>query len=285
MSVATLSTGELLGLEAAMLAGVMILIWLASLRLANASIVDIVWGLGFVAVAVVALALGGGDDTRRLILAVLTGIWGLRLAIYLTWRNGIRHEDYRYQAMRRHHGARFRWLSLITVFALQGALIWIVSLPVQLAAADPNPNELGTVTWLGGVLWLVGLGFESVGDAQLARFKANPSNAGRVMDEGLWRYTRHPNYFGDFCVWWGLYLVASDTALGRAGILGPIVMTVLLTRVSGVALLEEIDPHPSGWLRRVRGSDLAVLPSPAQGGASDPPAQGQLTSEPGPTIG
>ncbi len=234
-----ISTGSLLGVTAFVIAALMIVTWLVSLRLVNASIVDIVWGLGFVVVAGVTLATGAGHDTRRVLLAGLTAVWGLRLALYLAWRNGIRHEDFRYQAMRRHHGVRFGPISLVTVFALQGALIWVVSLPVQLASSDPNPDHLGPVTGLGVGLWFVGLVFESVGDRQLARFKADPANQGRVMDQGLWRYTRHPNYFGDFCVWWGLYLVAADTALGRAGIIGPLVMTVLLTRVSGVALLEK----------------------------------------------
>ncbi len=233
-----LSTGALLALNAGVVLGLMVLLWLVSLRLRNASIVDIFWGAGFVVVAVVSLVAGDGVDGRQNLLTALTALWGLRLAAYLARRNGIRHEDFRYQTMRRRHGERFALVSLGTVFVLQGVSMWVVSLPVQLGQADPSPGKLGFVTWIGVGLWCVGVAFESVGDAQLARFKADPANAGQVMRAGLWRYTRHPNYFGDCCVWWGLYLVAADTALGRAGIVGPLAMTVLLTRVSGVALLE-----------------------------------------------
>jgi len=167
----------------------------------------------------------------------LVCVWGLRLAGYLGWRNAGHGEDPRYVAMRRHWGPRFPLISLATVFALQGVLMWIVSLPVQLAQLEPG-GPLGVLDAVGVLLFAVGLTFESVGDWQLARFKADPSNAGQVMDRGLWRYTRHPNYFGDFCVWWGLYAIALATPYGPYSIVGPIVMSVLLMRVSGVPMLE-----------------------------------------------
>jgi steroid 5-alpha reductase family enzyme len=165
-------------------------------------------------------------------------LWGLRLSIYLGWRNWGKPEDFRYQAMRRHWGERFWWVSLFTVFALQGVLMWIVSLPVQLGQVsnDPGLRILGVI---GILVWALGLGFEAIGDAQLVRFKANPDNAGKVMDRGLWRYTRHPNYFGDACVWWGIALVAAETGLGAIGFIGALVMTIFLRRVSGVTLLEK----------------------------------------------
>jgi len=139
--------------------------------------------------------------------------------------------------MRRHFGRRFPLISLVTVFALQGALMFVVSLPVQLGQAATKP-ELGWIAWVGVAVYAVGLFFESVGDVQLARFKAEPANKGKVMDRGLWGYTRHPNYFGDACVWWGIAIVAAETRLGLWGLIGAVVMTVLLLRVSGVALLE-----------------------------------------------
>jgi steroid 5-alpha reductase family enzyme len=140
--------------------------------------------------------------------------------------------------MRRHWGDRFWIVSLGTVFLLQGVIMWTVSLPVQMGQVTDSPDSLGLVELLGVVIFGVGLFFEAVGDRQLARFKADPSNRGQVMDTGLWRYTRHPNYFGDCCVWWGLYVVAAATGVGALSIIGPIVMTVFLLRVSGVALLE-----------------------------------------------
>jgi steroid 5-alpha reductase family enzyme len=221
------------------IAVVMVATWIVSVALKNASIVDIVWGAGFVAVAwTVALTVDGGLDARKTLIVAMTSVWGLRLAGYLGWRNHGKGEDYRYRAMRKRWGPRFPIISLGTVFVFQGLMMWLVSLPVQLGKADDTP-ELGVIALLGVIVWLVGLFFEVVGDAQLSRFKADPANAGTVMDRGLWRYTRHPNYFGDACVWWGIGLVAAETGSGAWGLVGSLAMTVLLRRVSGVTLLEK----------------------------------------------
>lgn len=219
-------------------AALMLVTWAASVVLRNASIVDIVWGFGFVVVAWAGWLAFDGYRPRQHLLVVLTTIWGLRLALYLAWRNHGKGEDWRYAAMRKRRPTAFWWRSLITVFALQGVLMWFVSLPVQLGQ---RPDERGAFTVLaplGVALWLVGMVFETVGDLQLARFKSDPANKGKLLDTGLWRYTRHPNYFGDSAVWFGIYLVAASTASGALTILSPIVMTVLLLRVSGVPLLE-----------------------------------------------
>jgi len=219
-------------------AALMLLTWLVSLPLRNASIVDLIWGLGFVLVAWAVRLTVDGNSARQWLLVAMVTIWGLRLSIYLTWRNHGNGEDYRYQAMRRHWGPRFWWVSLFTVFVLQGVLMWTVSIGVQLGQVPDTPG-LGPLAALGVLVWLVGITFEAVGDAQLARFKGDPENRGKVMDRGLWRYTRHPNYFGDACVWWGVALVAAESGLGAVGIVGAVVMTVLLRRVSGVTLLEK----------------------------------------------
>ena len=216
----------------------MVSTWAISVAVKNASIVDIVWGLGFVLVAWGVNLTTDGLDARQWVLTAMTTIWGLRLGLYLAWRNHGKGEDFRYRAMRKRWGPRFWLISLGTVFGLQGVLMWIVSLPVQLGQADSTP-DLGVLAWIGLAVWALGLFFEVVGDAQLARFKADPANAGVVMDRGLWRYTRHPNYFGDACVWWGIALVAAETGTGAWGIIGAVVMTVLLRRVSGVTLLEK----------------------------------------------
>jgi len=223
---------------AAFVAAYMLSFWIASLIKRNASIVDIGWGPGFAGIALIAAALGDGWAGRRFLLLALTALWGLRLGAYLFWRNHGQPEDYRYVAMRRHHGERFPWVSLYTVFALQGAIMWVVSLPVQVAAAAPTPAHWTLLDGLGVLLWCIGLFFEAVGDVQLARFKADPANRGRVMDRGLWRYTRHPNYFGDFCVWWGLYLVALSAPGTWWTAVGPALMAFMLMRVSGVPMLE-----------------------------------------------
>lgn len=217
----------------------MLALWALSLLLRDASIVDIYWGPGFAVLACTAWALGSGGLPARAALATgLVSLWALRLGGYLLWRNWGEGEDPRYQAMRRHWGARFPLMSLLTVFALQGALMWFVSMPVQVVHASGAEVPLGPLDALGVVLFATGLFFESVGDWQLARFKADPDNRGRVMDRGLWRFTRHPNYFGDCVVWWGLYAIACATPAGPFTLLSPILMTFLLLRVSGVALLE-----------------------------------------------
>lgn len=233
-----MTAGTALLAAAVAIAILMLGTWLLSLILRNASIVDIVWGLGFVVVAWVVRLQGDTQTARQWLLVALTTVWGLRLAGYLFWRNHGQPEDYRYRAMRKRWGDRFPIISLLTVFTLQGALMWVVSLPVQLGQVPDDP-DLGVLAFVGVLVWAVGLTFEAVGDLQLARFKADPSNEGRVMDRGLWRYTRHPNYFGDACVWWGIALVAAESGLGAWGLLGAAVMTILLLRVSGVALLEK----------------------------------------------
>jgi len=219
------------------IAVVMVATWVVSLVLGNASIVDIVWGAGFVVVAWSARIIGDGNADRVDLLTAMVTIWGLRLAGYLLWRSWGQDEDFRYQSMRRRQGDRFPIRSLVTVFGLQGLVMFVVSLPIQLAAT-PNFPGIGWLAVGGVAIWGVGLFFETVGDAQLARFKADPSNDGAVMDRGLWRYTRHPNYFGDVCVWWGIFLVAAEASDARFGIVGPALMTFMLLRVSGVAMLE-----------------------------------------------
>ncbi len=218
-------------------AAVMVLTWVASLVRHDASLVDRVWGFGFVVVALAVAHAVDGNDDRQWFLFGMTALWGLRLSIYLTWRNWGNGEDFRYQSMRKRHGARFPWVSLVTVFGVQAALMWIVALPVSLGQVPDEPG-IGVIAGVGVALWALGLLFETVGDLQLARFKSDPANKGQVMDRGLWRYTRHPNYFGDACVWWGIALVAAESGLGAIGIIGAVVMTVLLRRVSGVTLLE-----------------------------------------------
>lgn len=247
----------------------MIVTWLVSVLVHDASIVDIIWGAGFVVVAATAAAVGDGFPDRRYLLLALVGIWGLRLSGYLAWRNLGHGEDYRYVAMRKKFGDRFWWISFFQVFLLQGVLMWIVSLPVQLSASAEDPTSFGPLALIGIALWTVGFLFETIGDAQLARFKADPANQGQVMDQGLWRFTRHPNYFGDFCVWWGIFLVAAETGPGRFGIIGPIVMSTLLMRVSGVAMLERtIGKRRPGYAEYVARTS-AFFPRPPKRPAAE----------------
>lgn len=219
-------------------AAVMIVLWLLSLARRDVSIVDIGWGPGFAWLAAVAFSLAAAPGPRGTLLLALVSLWGLRLGGYLLGRNWGHGEDARYARMRRHFGERFRWISLATVFGLQAVLQWIVSLPLLFAQLVPGSRPLGVLDAVGVTLFATGLFFEAVGDVQLARFKADPANRGRVMDRGLWRYTRHPNYFGDCLVWWGFFAIAAATPAGPWTIVSPLLMTFLLLRVSGVALLE-----------------------------------------------
>lgn len=222
----------------AVLAATMPCLWLISRRRRDVSLVDVFWGVGFIMTAWIAWRLNAPADARTRLLVGLTTVWGLRLSLYLLWRNWGRGEDRRYAAMRERQGDRFARASLFTVFYLQGAILWFISLPIQVAAAGHRQTSLGWIDVLGLALFVLGFVFESVGDWQLARFQSNRWSMGRVMDRGLWRFTRHPNYFGDFCVWWGLYLIS---AAGGAGwtTMSPLLMSILLMRVSGVSLLEK----------------------------------------------
>jgi steroid 5-alpha reductase family enzyme len=222
----------------------MLSVWALSVRLRDASIVDIVWGLGFVLIAWVAHFVANGDSARSWLLTICTTIWGVRLGAYLYSRNHGNGEDFRYKAMRKKHGDRFAIVSLYTVFAFQGVMMWLVSLPVQLGQMNPRAKGIGAIGIIGAVVWLVGLMFESVGDYQMTKFKADPSSKGKVMDKGLWAWTRHPNYFGDACVWCGLGLISLGAVRNGGsyvyvGLIGPVLMTLLLTRVSGVPMLEK----------------------------------------------
>ena len=237
--------------SAIVILAIVVITWLISLALRDASVIDPVWPLGFVAVAITAFIAGDGDEGRRLLILVLVGLWGLRLSGYLMWRNAGKGEDFRYAAMRERRGRNFWIISLVTIFILQGVLMWIVSLPVQLAAVPDR--ALGWLAVVGGIAWAIGFAFESIGDWQLARFKADRSNTGKVLDTGLWRYTRHPNYFGDFMVWWGIYLIAAESGAGAWGFAGPVLMTILLVKVSGAGLLEkDIGQRRPGYAEYVR---------------------------------
>ena len=204
----------------------------------DVSFVDSFWAAGFIVVAGATYLMTGGETDRRELLLVITAVWGTRLATYLFLRWRREGPDGRYVALLKKAPGNVHLTSLTKVFLLQGPILWIVSLPIQLGQIQAEPMELGILAWCGGVLAVIGILFETVGDHQMAAFKANPANEGQVMDRGLWRYTRHPNYFGDTCVFWGLYLIAAETSLGIWSIFGPVLLTWTLLKWSGAALLE-----------------------------------------------
>ena len=225
-----------------------IVLWLINLLTKDPSFIDGWWPLGMVVSAWSTFLHVGASGDHALLLTVLCSIWGLRLGIYLLWRWRKHGPDRRYVTImalaQKERGWSYPVASLLLVFALQLPLQFIVSLPVQLGQmGDLVP--IGPVAIGGAALAILGILFETVGDFQLVAFKGDPANAGKVLQSGLWRYTRHPNYFGDACVWWGLWLIAVDAGLGQWSMLGPILITLLLTRWSGVPTVE-------GRMRRKR---------------------------------
>jgi len=246
------------------IAAAMFVLWLISLRIKDVSIIDVFWGPAFLLISLTVALVADGNAARRWLLVAMTAVWSLRLAIYLGMRKLAEPgEDRRYTVMRRSREGSFALWSLFMIFALQGVLALFVSLPIQVAGY--RPGSLGAWVVPGIALFLVGLFFESVGDAQLRRFKSDPQNSGKVMDRGLWRYTRHPNYFGDFCVWWGIWLVVLPAGGTWWTLVGPALMSVLLIRVSGKALLErgmrKRRPEYVAYIERTSG----FFPRPPRG--------------------
>ena len=229
---------EIYGIALAVILSLMTLLWLISLWMKNSSIVDMFWGAGFVIAGWVYFTLTpDGYLPRKLLISALVTIWGLRLSIYILRRNWGKPEDFRYRKWRGEAGSKWWWQSFFKVFLLQGVLLWIISIPLLAAQYWGLPDHLTLLDFLGLAVWLVGFYFEAMGDYQLSRFKSRPENKGKVMDSGVWRYTRHPNYFGDSAQWWGYYLIAASAG-GWWTIYSPVLMTLFLLRVSGVALLE-----------------------------------------------
>ena len=243
----------------AVIAAAALCTWGLSVVRHDVAIVDSLWPLMFVMAACSYAWAAPSAGPRAVWVLILVMVWGLRLSIYITVRNWGHGEDRRYQAIRARNQPHFELKSLYLIFALQALLAWVISLPLLGAILGPAPG--GIFDWAGGLLWVVGFAFEAGGDWQLARFKSDPNNQGRVMDRGFWRYTRHPNYFGDFCIWWGFYLMAASTGAWWS-IIGPILMSVLLMRVSGVTLLEkdigERRPQYGDYVRRTN----AFFPGP-----------------------
>ena len=219
--------------------GLMSFLWIISVIIKNVSIVDLFWGFGFVLANGFYFISTDGFLPRKIILLILVSVWGLRLSGYLAWRNIGKGEDYRYQQFRSKYGEkRYWWISFFQTFLLQGMLMWLISAPLLGAQYYSLNNSLGIPDYAGIILWITGFIFEAGGDFQLARFKADPSNKGKVLSSGLWRYTRHPNYFGDSAIWWGYGLICL-AAGSIIPVLGSLLMTALIIKVSGVALLEQ----------------------------------------------
>ncbi len=260
----SVSLATLLGLTLAATMLAFGVLWLISGATRNAGHVDVYWGPGFAVTAWLTVWLSGVESDRALLLATLTTLWAVRLGWHLGKRNLIEHtaEDKRYAEMRAVRPEHFFWWSLPWVFMLQAGIQWIVSLPVQAGAALSEGTPLGWFDLIGVIIFATGLTFETIADRQLDRFKADPANKGKVLDTGLWAWSRHPNYFGDAAVWWGLFVIALGSPFTWWTVVGPVVMTFFLMRVSGVPLLEKgmMDTRPEYRAYRERTS--AFFPWP-----------------------
>ena len=242
---------NLFWLSGIVILALMVLLWLMSLALKNSSIVDIFWGIGFVIIAWLAFSLGGGYIPRKQFVAVLVTMWGLRLALHIGIRNWGRGEDFRYAKWREENGPRWWWFSFFQVFLLQGILMWIISAPLIAAQTSGFPVIITPLDMVGVVVWIVGFLFEMLGDLQLMSFKQNPKNKGKLLTKGLWKFTRHPNYFGEAVLWWGYYIIALASGSWWT-IFSPILMTYLLMNVSGVAMLERTMKLKPGYEEYIR---------------------------------
>ena len=259
-------------------------VWLASLALKNASIVDIWWGPGFIVMAGAYLAATDGFAGRRQLIAALVVLWGLRLARYIGRRNIGHGEDFRYAKWRQENGASWWWYSYFKVFLLQAVVGWVVGLPLFYAIRAAEPAAFTVWDFAGAAVFAAGFLFEAIGDAQMRRFKANPANKGRLMNTGLWRYSRHPNYFGEALLWWGLGIIGTGTPGGVLGLIGPAVITYLLIRVSGVAMLEATLKSTKPGYAEYIATTSSFVPMPPRGPVQDagggPAGGGQGAAQP-----
>ncbi len=252
----------MMGLAAILAMTLMTGVWGLSLGMRDASIVDRIWGLGF---ALIAWGLFLADPTthaRMLLVVLMTTVWGARLSWHIHRRNHGKPEDERYVAMRARRPGRFWWWSLFGVFWLQGVVMLVVAVPVVAVMTDVGGPFGAATDYLGVFLWALGIFFEARGDVELARFRSDPANRGKVLSTGLWSLTRHPNYFGDMLVWWGIFTVSLSSSWGWASVVGPVTMTLFLRFISGVTLLESQmrarKPEYEAYMSRVP----AFIPNP-----------------------
>ncbi len=219
-------------------------VFLFALWLEDNSIVDVAYGIAFVLVGWSGLLILGSGHARQWLSVILITVWGVRLALHIFLRKRGEGEDFRYRHWREEWGKTFVWRSFLQIFMLQGSVIFLVALPILLVINAPG-GPLGALDLVGVMVWLFGFGFEAVGDWQLLRFKANPENRGRIIQNGLWRYTRHPNYFGEAVLWWGLFFIAINVQHGVWAIISPVLIAFLLLKVSGIPMLEtKYENHP-----------------------------------------
>ena len=249
-----------------------LVLWLISIVIRDVSIIDMFFAVLLFSITVASYWLGNGATARKQLILTLVGLWAIRITVHLIKRNWGHGEDPRYSKLRTwvNDERAFIWLSLRKVFLLQGIVIWFASLPVQVGQVYTAPAALGWPAFLGIALWLIGFFFETVADLQLTRFRADPANKGTVLRTGLWRYSRHPNYFGELCVWWGLFLVACDNPIGLLTIVGPILYTYLIVNVTGQATLDKKLAKERSGYKDYMESTSGMIPMPPRRSRAKP---------------
>lgn len=257
----------LLGVNAGVVFAAVLLLWIISIPLRNVSIIDMFFAVILFAVALASYLMADGVAVRKQLIVALVGIWAARITIHLIRRNWGHGEDPRYTKLRSWvpDDRSFVWLSLKKVFLLQGIVLWFVSLPIQVGQVYTAPASLGWPAWTGIAVWAVGMFFETIADVQLTRFRADPANTGTVLQTGLWRYSRHPNYFGELCVWWGLFLIACDHPTGVLTIVGPILYTYLIINVTGQATLDKKLAKERPGYKEYMQTTSGLIPMPPHG--------------------
>jgi len=256
-------TLTLLWQNAAWVLGLMTVLWVFSVARRDASIVDPWWSMAFLLVTGNTIGRTGLTPAKGLLL-LMVAAWAVRLWLHLLLRSRGKPEDPRYAAFRQRFGPeRYWWVSFFQVFVLQGLLVLVISAPLQLAGSARPPDDIGLLDLAGLAVFLVGVVIEIVADAQLQAFRKDPARRGAVLDTGLWRYSRHPNYFGEAVLWWGFWLCALSEPWGWASVLGPALMTYLLLKVSGVAMLDAhlVGTKP-GYAEYIRRTSAFVLRAP-----------------------
>ncbi len=256
--------GFLLTINFAVAIGSVLLLWLISIVIRDASIIDMFFGVILLAITAVSFMAGDGVQARKLLILALVGIWCLRITVHLIRRNWGHGEDVRYTKLRSwvKDDRSFNLLSLRKVFLLQGIVLWFTSLPVQVAMVYTEPKTLGWVAIAGTLVWTLGFLFESIADIQLTRFRANPVNQGTVLKTGLWKYSRHPNYFGELCAWWGLFIIACDNPIGLLTIIGPLVYSYLVINVTGQRTLDKKLAKEKPGYRDYMETTSGLIPMP-----------------------
>jgi steroid 5-alpha reductase family enzyme len=269
------SFGLTLVVTAAALLALQGLTFAVAVRVKKNSVVDTAWGIGIALAALAAFvtSLGHGQAERRYLLLVASVLWGLRLAAYVGWRNHGKPEDPRYQDMVAKATGNKHLYALRKIYLLQAAILWLATVPVQAGMGERAPA--GPLAIAGAVLFAVGFFFESVGDWQLYRFKSDPASRGRIMDRGLWHYTRHPNYFGDFCMWWGLFAIGYGSWQELPALVAPLLMTFILTRGTGASMtdrrMKASRPGYADYVERTSG----FIPLPPRRRAAGPAREGR----------